>query len=241
MPHPVNPALEIRGQMAVARSLSRFDGQAAGALASDAIKTMLTALFQAQHSFFAENWPILTDPVLARVYREGACLLQRKTALCERLALATAKNAQDKEAKARALQQSLQEEPSAQTLLRRLQMGHTVRLNQHTLGFDADFQGLAGTNPYGIDYYAGNMTLENVTHWRTAMLSGQTWGASPVPEWETAGGDHQSDAMRELGLAIQQVETEFFELAGVNGVSESKGKGGFPLASHLPSQPFAVA
>jgi hypothetical protein len=70
----------------------------------------------------------------------------------------------------------------AHTLLEQLQNLKTVELNQHTLSFDADYQGLAGTNPYGIDYYAGNMTIENVERWRTEMLSGIIWGASPNQE-----------------------------------------------------------
>ena len=213
--------------MALARALWVVDRVTSTRIASETIRHLVQAIHSGADPECPAAWPIKTDPVLAAVYKEGMRLLKHRNALCEQLVLAKSNAQFRKDAHALALKHKLQSEPSAQTLLQHLQMRKVLELNQHSLSFDADFQGLAGTNPYGIDYYAGSMTLENVAHWRSAMLSGQTWGASPVPEWDDSEDANENTEVRELTLAIEMVDAEFADLASMNWVSLAHGTDGF--------------
>lgn len=220
-------ALDVRCRMALARAIWGVDQATSSKIAYDTLRHFVQTIHGGVDPACPVAWPIQTDPVLATVYQEGMRLHKRRNALCEQLVLAKAEAQSRKDAQALALEQRLASEPSAQTLLEQLQMRKVVRLNQHSLSFDADFDGLAGTNPYGIDYCAGDMTLDNVAHWRTAMLSGQTWGASPVPEWDDSEDSPENTDVRELTLAIELVDAEFADLASMNWVSLAHGTDGF--------------
>jgi hypothetical protein len=177
--------------MAVARCVSGIDRQIAGTMASEAIKTMLTALYERQDSFFAENWPILTDHILSVVYKEGVRLTVLRTAMEKDLQAAYANEALLQSAIAVAIKERFASEPDAQTLFDNILAGRTVTLNQHTLSYDRDYEGLAGTNCYGMDYFAGALTLDHVADWRTAMLNGETRGQHSASMWDTWNEDGQ--------------------------------------------------
>lgn len=225
---PMLSALDLRGQMAVARAIMANDHVTARQIACETVRHLVQIIRNGIDPALPVAWPIETDPELAHVYREGMRLLNLRNAFCELLEIAKLNAQFRKDAQSLALAQEIQDVPSAQTLLEQLQTGKEVEINQHTLSFDGDYQGLAGTNPYGIDYYAGTMTLENVTLWRTAMLSGQTWGASPDPEWVESGDFRENTDVRELELAISRVDSEFADLADIDWLS---GKSSLQIGS----------
>ncbi len=219
--------LDLRCRMALARALGAVDRVTSTRIAYETIRHLVQAIHGGADPACPVAWPIKTDPVLAAVYKEGMRLLKHRSALCDQLVLAKSNAKFRKNTQTLALKHKLQSEPSAQTMLQHLQMREVLKINQHSLSFDADFKELAGTNPYGIDYYTGNMTLENVAHWRTAMLRGQTWGASPMPEWDDSEDSHENTDVRELALTIEMVDAEFADLASMNWVSLAHGTDGF--------------
>jgi hypothetical protein len=202
--------------MAIARSIHHSDEFTASRLANDAIRQLVEAVRNGLEPDSPDLWAIVSDHVLGDVHRQAMTLFKRRNALCEQLATAQDAAARRKEANAAALALRLQSEVSAITLLDRLQWMNTVVLNQHTLRYDIDFDGLVGTNPYGIDFYAGRLTLENVTQWRTAMLKGKVWGASPVPEWEDSEDTDEDCEVRELHNAIEWIDAAYVRLASAS-------------------------
>ena len=223
-------ALDLRCQMALARAIWANDYYGSARIAYDTFRLFIQSIQGEVDPASPVAWPIKTDPVLSVAYQKGIRLLTRRNALCKQLKIARANADLRKGARVLAMEQRMLEEPSAQTLLQQLQMHKVVELNQHTLIYDSDFRGLAGTNPFGIDYYAGNMTLECVEQWRTAMMEGQTWGASPVPEWDNSGESSEDHEIMELRLSIEWVDDQFADLANMKAISFAPGFSGLICA-----------
>lgn len=149
-------ALDVRCRMALARAIWGVDQATSSQIAYDTLRHFVQAIHGGADPACPVAWPIETDPVLAVVYQEGMRLHKRRNTLCEQLVLAKANAQLRKDAQAMTLEQRLASKPSAQTLLEQLQMRKVVMLNQHSLCVEADFEGLARTNPYGIDANQGN-------------------------------------------------------------------------------------
>ena len=205
--------LDLRCQMAIARSIHHSDEFTSLRLANDAVRQLVETVRRGLEPDLPELWAIVSDPVLGNVHRQAMALHKRRNKLCEQLANAQDAAVRRKEADTAALELRLQSEVSAITLLHQLQSMRKVVLNQHTLSYDIDFDGLVGTNPYGIDFYAGRLTLDNVTQWRTDMLKGKVWGASPVPEWEDNEDTDEGLEIGELNNAIERIDAAYARLA----------------------------
>lgn len=224
MSAPPLSALDLRCQIALARAICANDHDRAARIAGDAFKHFVLAIHKmAVHGGTDPThpvaWPIRTDAVLSVAHRRSLHLVEKRAALLQKLDAAIANLAVRKATRQLAIQHKLQAEPDANTLFERLKAGETIKLNQHSLTFDTECQGLCGTNPYGIDYYAGAMTLATVQHWRIDMLHGKTWGASPVPEWENGCEPMEDREVRELRNAIAMVDDQFSALANMRAIS----------------------
>jgi hypothetical protein len=225
---PPLSALDLRCQIALARAICANDHDRAARIAGDAFKHFVLAIHKmAVHGGTDPThpvaWPIRTDAVLSVAHRRSLHLVEKRAALSKQLDIAIANETLRKATRQLAIQHKLQAEPDANTLFEQLKAGKTIKLNQHSLTFDTECQGLCGTNPYGIDYYAGTMTLATVQHWRTEMLHGKTWGASPVPEWETGCEPMEDREVRELRNAIARVDDQFSALAYMKEITFAPG------------------
>lgn len=121
----------------------------------------------------------------------------------------------------------------APALLAQLEAGETLRLNGHSLRFERDFGALAGTNPYGCDYFAGRMEIATVEAWRKAMLKGEIWGTNPeLPD--DAGSAPHGGVATALGAA-QAVLGLHAALASMEHMRFTKDLGGVCPAPSSPS------
>lgn len=228
-------ALDLRCQIALARAICANDPDRAARIAGDAFKHVVLAVHEmavcgGSDSVQPMAWPIRTDAVLSSAYQQSLNLVEQRAALLKKRDTAIANAALRKATRQLAIQQKLKAEPDAKTLFEQLKAGETIKLNQHSLTVDTECQGLSGTNPYGIDYYAGTMTLATVQHWRIDMLHGKTWGASPVPEWDNSGESSEDHEIMELRLSIEWVDDQFADLANMKAISFAPGFSGLICA-----------
>lgn len=216
-------ALDLRCKMALARAICTHDNSGAARIAHDTFKIVVQTIHEGANPAFSVTWPITTDPVLSIAYQTGIRLLERRNELCKQLEVAKANADLREGAHQVALQYLLMAEPSANFLFQELLMRKVVEMNQHTLKYVRKFRGLFGTNPYGIEYYAGKITMENVEQWRTAMIKGETWGASPVPEWDGSCATMEDSEVRYLHLSIEWIDHQFADLANMRAMSFAPG------------------
>lgn len=211
----------MRGQMALARAIAKNDKPRATRIARDAFQKIVLAIFQGRDPEQSAAWPLHSDPVLSIAYLQSKHLLEHRTRKCKELDIATQKAAQRKACHEPAAHNWRAAVPDAQTLLQKLEAGETLKLNLHSLSYDSDFNGLVGTNCYGIDYFAGEMTLANVLSWRTVMLAGETWGRHHEPPWAEHEAQSQYDEdphVARLKSAICRIDREFAALATMQEV-----------------------
>jgi hypothetical protein len=177
--------LGLRCQMALARVLLPIDEQRVHQLAEEAFRGVAR---QAHAEYVSVlPWPLQDEPALVYAFERGRDIGERDRILSgkreaqavERAALHAAQDAQ--RAALRKAERSAYEEsiPCAAVMLVQLQAGNLLDLNGHTIEWDCEFKALAGTNAYGIDYCWGDMTLESVERWRSAMLAQRTIGPCP--------------------------------------------------------------
>lgn len=116
---------------------------------------------------------------------------------------------------------------SAQAMLNDLRSGKTIELNDHTLMFDADLGLCTGTNPYGCDYFAGQLTLANIIRWREAMLTqGTLFGHAPqLPEdiAQPAGSSHDLERINTDLENICRQQTELLSMANLTFTADLTG------------------
>ena len=162
--------LSIRAQMGLARVIATFDRVEAVEAAEYAIKRLASNVFSTQYQ--EDQWGlsyILLDPALAKCH---AYLLRVKAYHEGEIRKASERI----KAYADALEA---ETPSAEAIYAMLSNGESLKVDGHYLEYDSDMESMCGTNPYGCDYYYGNLTLENVTQWRKTVLRGITLGDAP--------------------------------------------------------------
>lgn len=194
-----NVYLSIRAQMGLARVIATFDRVEAVEAAEYAIKRLASNVFSAQYQ--EDQWGlsyILLDPALAKCY---SYLLRVKTY--------HESEVRKESERMKAYADSLEAEtPSAEAIYAMLSNRKSLKVGGHYLEYDSDFECMCGTNPYGCDYYYGDLTLENVAQWRKSVLKGIVLGQSP-PGCAMADDDCESQAQYEYREAKE--DFSFFE------------------------------
>jgi len=181
MPERSFSYLDARCQFALARVLLVVDRLRANRVAQQVWGDVVDMAHEVDA--MESPWPLLGEPVLLKAFQLGLDLGRRQMLFREageaRLVAWVANKQAQKEATLAAQLEDEAVAPSADSLLSRVRAGEPVELNGHSLEWDQEFEILAGTNPYGVDYYWGEMTVESLSRWRALMLRGETIGASP--------------------------------------------------------------
>lgn len=203
--------LETRCRMALARTIATFDAQGGLRLAEQVFFDMVIGLYDCDAALDGDTpWPVKSDPVLLFAYQRCAELRLEQQRFNEAaVASAAVLEAAAIKKAAKHLKFKAAEDartPNAQAMLDDLRAGKALQLNEHSLSFDGDFDALTGTNPYGSDFYAGDMGLPAVNRWRVAMLAGCIWGAHNEPVDED---------VLEGEIAYGQIEKSFHDLASM--------------------------
>lgn len=181
MPQRTFTFLDARCQFALARVLLVVDRSRANRVAQQVWADVVDLAHGSE--LMEAPWQLQGEQVLVKAFELGRELWQRHKPFVDaqdaRLAeWAANKHAREEYARAVRLEYEASA-PSASALLASLRAGEQVELNGHSLEWDDEFETLAGSNPYGIDYYWGEMTEESLSRWRVLMLRGDTIGASP--------------------------------------------------------------
>lgn len=209
MPQRTFSFLDARCQFALARVLLVVDRQRANRVAQQVWADVVDLAHGSE--LMEAPWQLQGERVLVKAFELGRELGQRHKPFLEAhdaqlLEWAATKHAQEEDARAARLEYEASA-PSASALLASLRAGEQVELNGHSLEWDDEFETLAGSNPYGIDYYWGDMTEESLSRWRALMLRGETIGASP-PYAEA-----DEDDLPDLGATPEEEELHLELLA----------------------------
>lgn len=179
--------LDPRGKIAMARVMLGIDPKIAQRFAADAFREVVELAFSTEnldhHLSAPAPWPIRCEPALVVAYCESLELARRQAEADARYDAASAVHRAEREqrqAQETASKVAFEAEvPTAQALLLKLQGGEGIELRGHSLEWDDEFECLAGTNAYGLDYYYGSMTLNSVESWRSRLLAGEDLGDCP--------------------------------------------------------------
>lgn len=191
--------INAANDMAVARATCKNDPIGSGELARKAFRTVCTA--SAPSDAQLPPWPITADPVLMFAFKHSATLvgsiLSKQSEIEAREHLLHSQQIQD-----------------AVALFERLSEGRTIRKCGHSLRYDSNIELLTGTNPYGADFFAGELSTANLNDWLIRLGKGQTMGAAPALE-PMAEHTHEDQALLELKIELSRLRDDFQQLIGM--------------------------
>jgi hypothetical protein len=193
MTHEEFDYLSIRAQIGLARAVASFDVDRAFTLAKDAVARLASYVYSNQYQKDLGGLSfVLLDPVLAKCH---SYFLRVKTYHEHEIR----KERERLEAYVAELEANT---PGAETIYAMLCNGNSLEIEGHYLEYDEDMECICGTNPYGCDYYYGDLTLENVKGWRKAVLKGVVLGDSP-PGCSDVDGCPSTNAQQDYWAAMQ--------------------------------------
>ena len=158
--------MDARCSFAMARTVANFEPDRAEHLAHEAIQ--FVAKLAVENDFAKIPWELNGEQALSDVFEQACQLrLQRKIAETKRAARLAEREANT---------------PTSAALYAAIQSGNPIELGCQKIDYDDVYDGLIGTNEYGLDYFWGECTPESVSKWRTAVLNGTPLGVRPYQD-----------------------------------------------------------